>query len=72
VLANLAPIAKVLMEKARTRVDMQSMDCQMLISRRARQDLPDKGGWNAPMTFSAYINATVTSSAACTRASPAC
>src|SRR6266446_4419817 len=44
VLANLAPVAKALMEKAGIKVDMQSMDWQTLVSRRARKDPPDKGG----------------------------
>ena len=69
VLTNLAPVAKVLMEKAGMRVDMQSMDWQTLVARRSRKDPPAKGGWNALMTSSAavdiadpltntYINAT--------------
>ena len=68
VLANLAPVAKALLEKAGMKVDMQSMDWQTLVSRRARKDPPDKGGWNAFLTSSgaldivdplsnAYINA---------------
>ncbi|MEA2811017.1 MAG: peptide/nickel transport system substrate-binding protein [Rhodospirillaceae bacterium] len=53
VLANLAPVAKALLEKAGMKVDMQSMDWQTLVSRRARKDPPDKGGWNAFLTSSA-------------------
>jgi len=56
VLANLAPVAKALMEKAGLRVDMQSMDWQTLVSRRARKDPPDKGGWNAFLTSSASVD----------------
>ena len=56
VLANLAPVAKALMEKAGMRVDMQSMDWQTLVSRRARKDPPDKGGWNAFLTSSAAVS----------------
>jgi peptide/nickel transport system substrate-binding protein len=50
VLANLAPVAKSLMEKGGFKVDMQSMDWQTLVSRRAKKDLPDKGGWHAFLT----------------------
>ena len=50
VLANTAPIAKSLMEKAGMKVDMQSMDWQTLVARRARKDPPEKGGWNVLIT----------------------
>ena len=50
VLANMAPIAKQLLEKAGMKVDMQSMDWQTLVSRRARREAPDKGGWNLLIT----------------------
>ena len=56
VLANLAPVAKALMERAGMKVDMQSMDWQTLVSRRARKDPPDKGGWNAFLTSSASVD----------------
>jgi peptide/nickel transport system substrate-binding protein len=56
VLANLAPVAKSLMEKAGMKVDMQSMDWQTLVSRRAKKDPPDKGGWNAFLTSSASVD----------------
>ena len=55
-LANLAPVAKSLMEKAGMKVDMQSMDWQTLVSRRAKKDPPDKGGWNAFLTSSASVD----------------
>ena len=35
---------------------MQSMDWQTLVSRRARKDPPDKGGWNAFLTSSAAVD----------------
>ena len=47
VLSNLAPVAKSLMEKAGLKVDMQSMDWQTLVARRAKRDAPDAGGWHA-------------------------
>src|SRR6266481_5533285 len=56
ILANLAPVAKQLMERAGMKVDMQSMDWQTLVSRRARKDPPDKGGWNAFLTSSASVD----------------
>jgi peptide/nickel transport system substrate-binding protein len=56
VLANLAPVAKSLMERAGFKVDMQSMDWQTLVSRRAKKDPPDKGGWNVFMTSSASVD----------------
>ena len=43
VLTNLAPVAKQLMEKAGFKVDMQSMDWQTLVARRAKKDPPDAG-----------------------------
>ncbi|CAN5902453.1 ABC transporter substrate-binding protein [soil metagenome] len=56
VLTNMAPIAKALMEKAGMKVDMQSMDWQTLVSRRARRDTPDKGGWNALITSTSGVD----------------
>jgi peptide/nickel transport system substrate-binding protein len=56
VLANLAPVAKSLMERAGYKVDMHSMDWQTLVSRRAKKDPPDKGGWNVFLTSSASVD----------------
>ncbi len=50
VLTNLAPVAKNLMEKAGFKVDMQSMDWQTLVARRAKKDPPTAGGWHAFLT----------------------
>ena len=50
VLANLAPVAKQLLEKGGFTVDMQSMDWQTLVSRRAKKEPPAEGGWNAFLT----------------------
>ena len=55
VLANLAPVAKSLMEKAGFKVDMQSMDWQTLVTRRAKKDPPNAGGWHAFLTSSVAI-----------------
>jgi peptide/nickel transport system substrate-binding protein len=49
-LANLAPVAKSLMEKAGFKVDMQSMDWQTLVARRAKKEPPAQGGWHAFLT----------------------
>ena len=67
-LTNLAPVAKSLMEKGGFKVDMQSMDWQTLVARRAKKDPPEAGGWNAFLTSwvtadvmnpvsTAYVNA---------------
>jgi peptide/nickel transport system substrate-binding protein len=50
ILTNLAPVAKSLMERAGLKVDMQSMDWQTLVARRAKKDPPAQGGWNAFLT----------------------
>jgi peptide/nickel transport system substrate-binding protein len=50
VLTNLAPVAKSLMERAGFKVDMQSMDWQTVVARRAKRDPPNAGGWNAFLT----------------------
>ena len=50
VLTNLAPVAKQLLEKGGFTVDMQSMDWQTVVARRARAEPPAEGGWNALLT----------------------
>jgi peptide/nickel transport system substrate-binding protein len=57
VLTNLAPVAKSLMERAGFKVDMQSMDWQSLVARRAKKDPPQQGGWHAFLT--SWANADV-------------
>jgi len=49
-LSNLAPVAKSLLEKAGFKVDLQAMDWQTLVSRRAKKDPPGAGGWSAFLT----------------------
>jgi peptide/nickel transport system substrate-binding protein len=49
-LSNLAPVAKSLLEKAGFKVDLQAMDWQTLVSRRAKKDPPAAGGWSAYLT----------------------
>jgi peptide/nickel transport system substrate-binding protein len=50
-LSNLAPVAKALMEKAGFKVDVQAMDWQTLVSRRAKKD-----GWHAFFTSWASVD----------------
>ncbi|MBV8836586.1 MAG: ABC transporter substrate-binding protein, partial [Alphaproteobacteria bacterium] len=50
VLTNLAPVAKSLMEKAGFNVDMQSMDWQTVVARRAKKDPASAGGWHGMLT----------------------
>ncbi len=38
------------MEKGGFKVDMQSMDWQTLVARRAKKDPPAQGGWHAFLT----------------------
>jgi peptide/nickel transport system substrate-binding protein len=57
-LTNLAPVAKSLMEKAGFKVDMQSMDWQTLVARRAKKDPPNAGGWHAFLT--SWVAADIT------------
>ena len=56
VLTNMAPIAKALMEKGGLKVDMQSMDWQTLVARRAKKEAPDKGGWNILITSTSSVD----------------
>ena len=58
VLTNLAPVAKALMEKAGFKVDMQSMDWQTLVARRAKKDPPSAGGWHGFLTGWAAVDVT--------------
>ena len=49
-IAKLPLVAKQQLEAAGFKVDMQQMDWQTLVARRAKKDAPDTGGWNAFMT----------------------
>jgi peptide/nickel transport system substrate-binding protein len=55
VLTNLAPVAKTLLERGGFKVDMQSMDWQTLVARRARKDPIPQGGWNIAMTAASAV-----------------
>jgi len=50
VIAKLPVVATQLLRQAGFKVDMQSMDWQTLVSRRAKKDSPSKGGWNIFLT----------------------
>ena len=55
-LSNLAPVAKSLLERAGFKVDLQVMDWQTLVSRRAKKDPPSAGGWHAFLTSWASVD----------------
>jgi peptide/nickel transport system substrate-binding protein len=50
VIAKLPVVATQLLRQAGFKVDMQSMDWQTLVSRRAKKDPPAQGGWNIFLT----------------------
>jgi peptide/nickel transport system substrate-binding protein len=56
VLKNLAPVAKSLMEKAGFKVEVQAMDWQTLVARRAKKDPPTARGRNAFLTSWAAVD----------------
>jgi peptide/nickel transport system substrate-binding protein len=47
---NLATVAKAQLERAGLKVDLQPMDWQTLVARRAKKDPPNAGGWGAYFT----------------------
>ena len=55
VLTNLAPVAKTLLERGGFKVDVQSMDWQTQVARRAKKDPVAQGGWNIAMTAAAAV-----------------
>ncbi len=56
VLTNMAPVTKSLLEQGGFKVDMQSMDWQTVVARRARKDPADKGGWSAFHTYAIAVD----------------
>ena len=48
--SNLANVAKAQLEKIGLKIDLQPMDWQTLVARRAKKDPLDKGGWSAFFT----------------------
>jgi peptide/nickel transport system substrate-binding protein len=60
-LAIVAPLAPVTVQALRAigmNIDMQSMDWQTLVGRRAKQDPPAQGGWN--IFHTTWVNADMT------------
>jgi peptide/nickel transport system substrate-binding protein len=55
ILAPLAPVTVQAMRAIGMKVDMQSMDWQTLVGRRAKQEPPAQGGWN--MFHTTWVNA---------------
>ena len=47
---NLPDVAAQLLRQAGFKVDLQAMDWQTLVGRRAKKDPPDKGGWHMFLT----------------------
>jgi len=47
---NLATVGKAQLEKIGLKVDLQPMDWQTLVTRRAKRDPLDKGGWSTYFT----------------------
>ena len=54
-LVNVAPVVKTLLERGGFKVDMQSMDWQTLVARRAKKDPPAQGGWNIALTAASAV-----------------
>jgi peptide/nickel transport system substrate-binding protein len=50
VLNNLAPVAANALKQAGFKVDLQAMDWQTLVSRRAKKEPPSQGGWSVFLT----------------------
>ncbi len=50
VLNNLGPVAADKLKRAGFNVDLQAMDWQTLVARRAKKEVPAEGGWNVFMT----------------------
>src|SRR5579883_2639386 len=55
VLTNLAPVAKTLLEKGGFKVDMQTMDWNTQVTRRAKKGPLSEGGWNISMTAATAV-----------------
>ncbi len=50
IVAKLPLVAKQQLEQAGFKVDLQTMDWQSLVAKRARREAPESGGWNIFMT----------------------
>jgi peptide/nickel transport system substrate-binding protein len=49
-------VVKQQLEQAGFKVDVQNMDWQTLVARRAKKDAPSAGGWNAFITYNAAVD----------------
>jgi peptide/nickel transport system substrate-binding protein len=54
---QLPPVGKQALERAGFKVDLQAMDWQTVVARRARKEAPDKGGWNVFYTTTVTVDA---------------
>jgi peptide/nickel transport system substrate-binding protein len=54
---QLPPVAKQALERVGFKIDLQAMDWQTVVSRRAKKDPPDKGGWNIFFTTTVTVDA---------------
>ena len=54
---QLPPVAKQALEKVGFKVDLQAMDWQTVVARRAKKEAPDKGGWNIFFTTTVTVDA---------------
>ena len=54
---QLPAVGKQLLERGGFKVDVQSTDWQTVVSRRARKEAPDKGGWNIFYTTTTTVDA---------------
>src|SRR4029077_9598635 len=54
---QLPPVGKQALEKAGFKVDLQAMDWQTVVARRAKKEAPDKGGWNVFFTTTVTVDA---------------
>ena len=54
---QLQPVGKQLLEKAGFKVDVQSMDWQTVVTRRAKKDSVENGGWDIFFTTTVTVDA---------------
>jgi peptide/nickel transport system substrate-binding protein len=54
---QLPPVGKQALERVGFKVDLQAMDWQSVVSRRARKEAPDKGGWQIFYTTTVAVDA---------------
>ena len=54
---QLPPVGKQALEKVGFKVDLQAMDWQTVVARRAKQEAPAQGGWNIFYTTTVTVDA---------------